>query len=378
MQLGENLRKFRKNQGLTQGELAQKLFVTTQAVSKWERGESEPDICHICELAKLLKISVDTLLGVTPAAPPALLAVDGGGTKTEFVLISTEGQLLHRLVLPGTNPNNCTREDSFRIFCQGIDQMLQREHSILGIFIGCAGMASSGNGQAMTDALRKQYPGIKLRCDSDIHNILASAQDPGNAIAVICGTGSVVYATCRGVLRRCGGGGWLIDPVGSGFGMGKDALLAALEHKDGTGQATALTKAVEQQLGDTVWNSIHDICDSTPGQLAAYAPLVVDGWQAGDPVATDIVERHAQRLVHLILCAKDRSPAAKELLLGGSLLTSCTSFREHVIRLLPKGLGVSPIPYPPVWGACLQCAALCALPKPSFDLFKAQYEGMVK
>ena len=152
MQLGENLRKFRKNQGLTQGELAQQLFVTTQAVSKWERGESEPDISHICDLARILKVSVDALLGVTPAAPAALLAVDGGGTKTEFVLLSTAGQLLHRLVLPGTNPNNSTRDESFRTFCQGIDQMLQREHSILGIFIGCAGMASSGNGQAMTDA----------------------------------------------------------------------------------------------------------------------------------------------------------------------------------------------------------------------------------
>ena len=378
MQLGENLRKFRKNQGLTQGELAQQLFVTTQAVSKWERGESEPDISHICDLARILKVSVDALLGVTPAAPAALLAVDGGGTKTEFVLLSTAGQLLHRLVLPGTNPNNSTRDESFRTFCQGIDQMLQLEYTLVGIFIGCAGMAASGNGQAMTDALRKRYPGIKLRCDSDICNILACAQDPDNAIAVICGTGSVVYATSQGRLHRCGGGGWLIDPVGSGFGIGKDALLAALEHKDGTGEPTLLTKAVEQQLGDTVWNSIRSICDSTPGQLAAFAPLVIDSWQAGDPVATQIAQRHAQRLAQLITCASERSPAAKELLLGGSLLTSCVPFRQLVESKLSPGLICQPIPYPPVWGACLQCAALCALPKPSFDLFKVQYEGMVK
>ena len=378
MQLGENLKKYRKNRGLTQSDLAQQLFVTTQAVSKWERGESEPAVHLICDMARILGVTTDALLGVMPSMPPALLAVDGGGTKTEFVLISPEGHLLHRLVLPGSNPNSGSREESFRIFCQGIDRMLQLEYSIVGIFIGCAGMASGGNREAMTDLLRRQYPGIRLHCDSDICNILACAKDPGNAIAAICGTGSVVYSSANGKLLRSGGGGWLIDPVGSGFGMGKDALLAALEHKDGTGRPTALTKAVEQQLGDTVWNSIRRVCESTPGQLAAFAPLVIDAWLAGDPTAGEIVERHMDRLAHLIACAKGKSPNATELLLGGSLLTSCAPFRESLVRKLPMGLNAQPIPYPPIWGACLQCAVLCGLPMPAYEPFQIQYEGTVK
>lgn len=378
MALGDNIRKFRKRKGLTQGELAKQLFVTTQAVSKWERGEAEPGIDHICRMAELMKISTDALLGVMPTALPALLGIDGGGTKTEFVLISPAGQLLHRLVLPGCNPNSHSRDESLRILCQGIDRMLGLEYTITGIFIGCAGMSASSNGEAMTELLQAQYPGIKLRCVSDIYNILAYAQDPGNAIAVICGTGSVVYSTRGGSLLRSGGGGWLLDPVGSGYGIGKDALLAALEHKDSTGQPTLLTRMVEQQLGGTVWSNIHSICESSPAQLAAFAPAVIDAWQAGDPVATGIVDKHTDRLTHLICCAMHKSPCATELILGGSLLTSCDPFRDLLLRKLPQGLSPQTAKYPPVWGACLQCASLCGLPAPSYDVFQIPYEGMIR
>ena len=93
----QNLRQLRKSRGLTQGQLAQKLFVSTQAVSKWERGESSPDITHIRTLTQLLQVSADALLGIAANGQKALLAVDGGGTKTEFVLITPEGQLLDRI-----------------------------------------------------------------------------------------------------------------------------------------------------------------------------------------------------------------------------------------------------------------------------------------
>lgn len=41
MQIGEQIRKLRKKQGLTQDALAKRLFVTSQAVSQWERGVSQ-------------------------------------------------------------------------------------------------------------------------------------------------------------------------------------------------------------------------------------------------------------------------------------------------------------------------------------------------
>lgn len=62
MQIGEVIRKYRKDKNMTQEELAVRLGVTTPAVNKWEKGNSYPDIMLLAPIARLLDISLDTLL----------------------------------------------------------------------------------------------------------------------------------------------------------------------------------------------------------------------------------------------------------------------------------------------------------------------------
>ena len=64
MNLGNNISERRKSMGLTQEELAAKLGVSPQAVSKWENNLSCPDISLLPDISKLFNISVDELLGV--------------------------------------------------------------------------------------------------------------------------------------------------------------------------------------------------------------------------------------------------------------------------------------------------------------------------
>lgn len=59
-----NLRAAREKSGLSQREVAQKLFVSAQAVGKWERGESTPSPEAIAEMAVLFDTTADNLLGV--------------------------------------------------------------------------------------------------------------------------------------------------------------------------------------------------------------------------------------------------------------------------------------------------------------------------
>jgi len=62
MQIGQVIRKYRKENNLTQEEMASRLGVTTPAVNKWENGNSYPDILLLAPIARLLHISLDTLL----------------------------------------------------------------------------------------------------------------------------------------------------------------------------------------------------------------------------------------------------------------------------------------------------------------------------
>lgn len=63
-QIGENISRFRQNQNMTQEEFASRLGVTPQAVSKWERGASLPDVALLPGICSLLKVCADALLGI--------------------------------------------------------------------------------------------------------------------------------------------------------------------------------------------------------------------------------------------------------------------------------------------------------------------------
>ena len=61
--LEENMKVLRKLNNISQKELATKLFVTPQAVSKWERGESTPNPDALVKMADIFSVTVDQLLG---------------------------------------------------------------------------------------------------------------------------------------------------------------------------------------------------------------------------------------------------------------------------------------------------------------------------
>ena len=60
--VGEQIAVLRKVKGLTQSELGERIGVSFQAVSKWERGETLPDVTLLPDLAKILETTVDFIL----------------------------------------------------------------------------------------------------------------------------------------------------------------------------------------------------------------------------------------------------------------------------------------------------------------------------
>lgn len=68
MNIGNNIKIYRKKLGITQEELAGQLCVTAQAVSKWESGTGLPDTAQIVPLAKMLNVTTDALFGLDEQA----------------------------------------------------------------------------------------------------------------------------------------------------------------------------------------------------------------------------------------------------------------------------------------------------------------------
>lgn len=89
MSFCENLIQTRKLRGMTQEELAEKLDISRQAVSKWENGESVPDMDKLIRLGDVLGVSLDELTGKASASAPQapISAKKAGGRPTIAVLL---------------------------------------------------------------------------------------------------------------------------------------------------------------------------------------------------------------------------------------------------------------------------------------------------
>ena len=159
--LAKNLKKYRAAKGITQQSLADQLCVSAQSVSKWECAQSVPELDKLCAAADILNVSLEALLDYRPADSRVLIGVDGGGSKTEFVLFRENGVLVKHIVLEGANPNFRGLEGSLAVFREGLSILLEPGMVLAGLFIGCAGFLSGGYGQKVKEALQKQ----PLRCD---------------------------------------------------------------------------------------------------------------------------------------------------------------------------------------------------------------------
>ena len=91
MKLCEKLRKIRLEKGLTQNDLATKLYVSYQAVSQWENGTTTPDISTLVKLAQELDISLDELFELNPKLEN--VQVKGAKEETLYILLVKGNQL---------------------------------------------------------------------------------------------------------------------------------------------------------------------------------------------------------------------------------------------------------------------------------------------
>ena len=186
MTMAEYIKAYRNNKGLNQYEFAEKLGISPQAVSKWECGQSCPSIENLCMILEIFGISIDTLLSGSGDSEKMMIGIDGGGTKTEFVLFSESGRVLNRIVLGGSNPNTVGMENAINILQLGIDTLLRIKGKISGIFVGAAGLDSGNNTSKIKKMLKEKYPKVKIRCENDVFNVIACGKNLDQCVAAIC------------------------------------------------------------------------------------------------------------------------------------------------------------------------------------------------
>ncbi len=93
MSLGKKIQELRKAKGVTQNELAEKLFVSYQAVSQWENGNTNPDISILPNIAKVFNVSIDELFGESRKLSNSINVHDYND-DTLYIFVAKGNQLL--------------------------------------------------------------------------------------------------------------------------------------------------------------------------------------------------------------------------------------------------------------------------------------------
>lgn len=374
--LANNIKAFRKLRRLTQGELAQRLFVTAQNVSKWETGKSVPDLENLCKLAEVFSVTPDQLLGSGEVSErqQLLAAIDGGGTKTEFVLFTPQGQIMKRLVLKSSNPNVVGMEQAQQCLQSGMEQLLAESSDIRAVFAGIAGCGLKANQTQMQAFMKKTYPMIRSFVESDVMNVIHASPTAERCIAVICGTGSVVFAKTPDRLQRLGGWGYLWESGCSGYDFGRDALHAVLAVRDAVGPPTLLQELVEARLGGDIREHINDLYRLGQDGIAAFAPEVFRAYARQDAVAAQILEKNAGILAKLINAAAERYDCGHDIVIAGGLASQKQVLTEFLREKLNPGLRLQFMGKPQICGAAAGCCRNMGKLDPEFqEVFYKNY-----
>ena len=354
--LGERIRFHRKMLKLSQKELAEKVYVTPQNLSKWENGLSNPDIWNLCRIAEVLDLSCDYLLGrgTIKEDKKVFLSVDGGATKTEFLLFNENGDILKRLVLSGTNPNTCGIDKTLEVLREGMNSMISAYGAISVAFMGIAGCGNQKNKKSVQEFLEKNYYGIEFEVQSDIYNVVYTEEPDENYIAVVCGTGSAVAVKIQDKIYGIGGYGYVFDDACCGYVLGKEALRTTLKYENGIGEATAITDIVESTMGCRALDDVNTIYKAGKDYIASFAPAVFEAFDKGDKVAQNIIDKSIFELAELINNALQKYECSKEVVLSGGVTTR----QDVVIPYLEKyckGVNFSVTELPQIYGAAIYC-----------------------
>jgi len=243
------------------------------------------------------------------------LGIDGGGTKTDFLLIDETGRVLASYH-GGSAYYLETGFDALQaMLAEGIAATLKQGGiSASRLEFAFIGLPAYGEDSVLLSRLDRiaadVLPQKKFRCGNDMVCGWAGALAGSDGINIVAGTGSIAYGEFEARRARAGGWGELFSDEGSAHWIAREALTLFSRMSDG--------RAVKSPLYELIRDRFHlhvdlDICavvygppPLTRSKLAALAPLVGRAARAGDESARQLFEQAAQHLAAIVHAVRDQ------------------------------------------------------------------------
>jgi N-acetylglucosamine kinase-like BadF-type ATPase len=314
------------------------------------------------------------------ALRPAVLAIDGGNSKTDVALVADDGTLLASARGPGINAHVTGIDQTMLVLDavvkQAAAQVDRRPGTPSGWIarhtVACLANADLPEEEAEhAAAVQAQGWSATATVVNDTFAILragladgATGSEPHWGVAVVCGAGiNAVGVAPDGRVTRYLALGTISGDWGGGYGLGVEVLWHAIRAEDGRGPATVLTGYLTSHFGvervEDVTIGIHK-GKIAEDDLTGLAPLLLRAADEGDPVARTVVSRLADEISVMSITAMRRlglTGLATPVVLGGGVVTArnpllMSSVTAQLAAAAPAA-EVRVIDVPPVAGAAL-------------------------
>jgi N-acetylglucosamine kinase-like BadF-type ATPase len=305
----------------------------------------------------------------------AVLAIDGGNSKTDVALVAADGTLLASVRGPGANREHVGIDGAMRILREIVADVAAKAGVAPGGPVarhtsGClAGADLPEEEEQLAAAVRDQGWSVTSAVANDTFAVLRAgltpaAGEPPWGVAVTCGAGiNCVGMAPDGRTTRFLAIERLTGDWGGGLFLGQEVLWFAMRAEDGRGADTALRPATAAYFGlptvSDVAIGIHQgrIAED---ELRGLTTVLFRAASAGDPLARDLLERQAEEVAAMAVTAMRRlglTGASTPVVLGGGLLAARHPLLTAGIERRLAAAAPNAVPHitdtPPVVGAAL-------------------------
>ena len=300
----------------------------------------------------------------------AVLAIDGGNSKTDVCLISADGKLLGYARGPGSNHQNIGVDAAFDVLSSLVAAVADEIKISVGSTIAqhaavyLAGADFPREIEMLRERVLRASWAAEISLDNDTFALLRAGTKAANRIAVVCGAGiNCVGVSAVGGLVRFPSVGEISGDWGGGASLGTEALFLAVRAEDGRGQPTALREAIMEHFGTasvaTVTEGLH-FGEIPRSRIHELVPVLLQVAEAGDGPAAAVIERLAEEVFLLARVALDRlnlRDQPSDVVLGGGVLATrdpllMCGVLQRLTAYAPR-VNVLVIADPPVVGAAL-------------------------
>ena len=284
-----------------------------------------------------------------------LIGIDGGGTKTVGCAADFAGKILGR-VEHGPGNYHTAGLTGFKQVISGIIHALSTACALPVTGLKVVGLGLAGADRpGDKEIIRAALAGLGFSCHyliySDAQAALVAGLGKAEGVVLIAGTGSVAYGiNRRGEVCRAGGWGHLASDEGSGYFLGRQALLRSIRASEQRDKATVLLPMIIEHFGLSGWDELISFMnnrDLTKARVASLATVVAAAAAGGDRVAAELLAQSADELAGLVTSVLSRGFAGQKnvsVCTYGSVVNLISAVRRRLqevlgadVRLVPAG-----------------------------------------